>query len=66
MDYLLKPLSFSELLEAVEKVKRRQREETDMAEADTHFYVKSGGTLMRIDAATSFMSRGWENTCKSN
>lgn len=49
VDYLLKPLSFSELLEAVEKVKRRQREEADMAEADTHFYVKSGGMLMRID-----------------
>lgn len=46
VDYLLKPLSFSEMLEAVDKVKRRQRETT--TSDDNPLYIKMSGTVKKI------------------
>ncbi len=48
VDYLLKPLSFSELLEAVDKVKRRQRQCGSGESDEECLYVKNSGSVVRL------------------
>lgn len=51
VDYLMKPLSFDELTEAIEKVKRRMTSaiEPDNTDEDDCIYVKSDGTVRKIN-----------------
>lgn len=49
VDYLMKPLSFDEMTEAVEKVKRRMASDNEQqSDVDEHIYVKADGTVRRI------------------
>lgn len=49
VDYLMKPLSFDEMTEAVEKVKRRMASDYEQqSDVDEHIYVKADGTVRRI------------------
>lgn len=60
VDYLLKPLSFAALTEAVDRVKRRlrlQRESRVTAEAE--LYVKSDGGVRRIPLDDILYIKGW-------
>lgn len=50
VDYLMKPLSFDELTEAVEKVKRRMASAPEQRSAGNgDIYIKADGTVRRIN-----------------
>lgn len=60
VDYLLKPLSFAALTEAVDRVKRRLRMQCeDRVTAEAELYVKSDGGVRRIPFDDILYIKGW-------